>query len=396
MKKSFIFLIFLFCFIVLAAQAMANWVIDLAPPTSWIETKCGSGAWTSSLLQCAEDIRVRFKCNDGSGSGCNEAYYANNGGSGTCTPPTTSNGSYPSGSGDQYKEFLPPIPNTGGQTIKICGKSSDNAGNTTDANNSVVTIDTLGSWFKLKDASFNNLGSRSNILPASPHLFDAVDDDVSSYLITASVVAGVGQTAGSVLNSTHIDLGSASPDNYSKPANWRDDGTSDTGNFSPANYRDYIKSNKNYDDITASGISAVTLQDDKIHYYSNAFTLNNSNKGFFDGKNLVLLVDGNITIANDFTPSDSVAIISTGTITISSTVKSIKAILVGNAISLPTSSNELKIKGNLISSSAIDTTNRDRTDDKLKPSLFVVFDAKQYIDLLPLLSTSTYDRSEIN
>jgi hypothetical protein len=85
-------------------------------------------------------------------------------------------------------------------------------------------------------------------------------------------------------------------------------------------------------------------------------------------------------------------IISTGKITFGSSVTYANGIFIGNQIEVGGTESDtsgLKIKGNLISTNAI-VINRNRTDNS-RPALFVVLDTQQFIDLLPLISTATYD-----
>lgn len=55
---------------------------------------------------------------------------------------------------------------------------------------------------------------------------------------------------------------------------------------------------------------------------------------------------------------------------------------------VPTSQTPLKIAGNIISRREISDTKRRRPDAQYEqPSLFISFEPKYYIDLIPLLST---------
>jgi hypothetical protein len=80
-------------------------------------------------------------------------------------------------------------------------------------------------------------------------------------------------------------------------------------------------------------------------------------------------------------------------IIIDSSVAGINAILIGQTVSTGVSTTGLKIKGNLINESVLQI-DRNQSDGRM-PSLFVVFDPKIYLDILPYLSTSTYDWKQI-
>jgi len=68
-------------------------------------------------------------------------------------------------------------------------------------------------------------------------------------------------------------------------------------------------------------------------------------------------------------------------------------IFFANRVTFNSSEEGFKIVGNLISNSEVSI--QQRRDDYKKPSFFLVFDAKQYLKLLPLISFSNYDWFQI-
>lgn len=147
------------------------------------------------------------------------------------------------------------------------------------------------------------------------------------------------------------------------------------------------------DVITITNPDLSQIMTDGI-YNINSVVPITLNAAQFDGKKVVLVIQGAAATFNaNFIPvSGSVAILAKDII-IDPTVTEIDAILVGETVTTGTSANGLKIKGNLIDEEALQI---DRAQaDARKPSLFVVFDMPTYLNVLPYLSTSTYDWKQI-
>ncbi len=258
-----------------------------------------------------------------------------------------------------------------------------------------IYFKTSGSWFKLGNTGFNNRTSgRNNIIPQTVNLFDGSGDDTANpYLIVNQ-----GEAVAPLLN-----LGSNPGTKYSAD-NWSAD-YSPAIKMTPTGFLSYIKSRKSYNDLTppnGPGLSAnlSEITTDGLYYYKPSGTLTVTGN---PAANFVLIVDGNVAIdtasfnltgAND-TPVKSIAILSTGTLSFDPSTAKAGGIFVGQNVDLGSSSTPLKIKGNLISMTAVDPTVRARTDTNSEPSVFVVASPPMYLDLLPYLSVAKYDYQEL-
>jgi hypothetical protein len=152
------------------------------------------------------------------------------------------------------------------------------------------------------------------------------------------------------------------------------------------NFYQYIISRKsakeinNLNEINADGI-----------YIIKSDSLNLSNPNF----NFVLIIrnstntdlgNANITL-NNFNGSNKSIMILAKKITFSSSVTTAAGIFIAQTIEYQ-STNGLKVLGNLISKTAVTLQSRS---DNTRPSLFIAFKPKMYLDLLPYLSVSKYD-----
>lgn len=237
-----------------------------------------------------------------------------------------------------------------------------------------------GGWFKLKDASFNSrLSGRQNFIPSTILTFDSTGDDS-----TANKNMMIG-TAGLLVQENPVEIGTSGT-TYSQN-NWYTNSYTHSNDVTYLKYIDYIKSRKDYQAITS--IDEVVA--DGIYSIDTSVSLSPAQ---FDGKKVVLVVTGgsSATFSTDFISTGSVAVLAKD-ITIDPTVGQINAILIGENVTAGSSSAGLKIKGNLIDQSTF-LIDREQSDAR-KPSLFVIFDVQLYLDLLPYLSTSTYDWRQI-
>lgn len=246
-----------------------------------------------------------------------------------------------------------------------------------------------GGWFKLSRTSFNSrMNDRPNYLPNSMTPYDDVDDPgASKYMIIDS-------SAGNVIQNGAVVIGSAST-KYSEK-NWQTTGYQNTNDITYAKYIDYMKARKDFTTITLLPLSSSSFPTDGIYSIAQDVTLDPT---WFDGKNIVLVIQAGkkaLFTGTDFITTGSLAVLAP-TIEIEASVTQINAILIGQTVSTGTvpNSNPLKIVGNLIDEEVDGLTiGRSRTDSS-KPTLFVVFDANMYFNVLPYLSTSTYDWRQI-
>lgn len=275
--------------------------------------------------------------------------------------------------------------------------------------NTTVNKDIIGevddnakySYYKLKHASYADFTGLQSLFPANPQVFDQ-DDDGSNYLIIGQSLSDV-SSVGSVISGGAgvYDLGN--PVTAISVKQWQHFNYRRTSlNITPATFLDYVRSRKDYVSVTGNSLPN-NIDTNKIYVQVGNLTLKQNDIAPISNKNIILLVQGDLTFtsnANKINPgngSSTIMFIATGTLTFDGNTKEARGLFIGNNVDLGTSNDELKVIGNLVSATSLPTSplTRTRTDNNLKPSLFVVFDAAPYLKLLPLLSTSAYQWSEL-
>ena len=253
------------------------------------------------------------------------------------------------------------------------------AGSSTTKN---LTFNFLGDrWLKAKDTSFNpssTTGTTAVSIPIFANPFPASNDTGTPYFIIGQAGSALGV---SVLPSTA----------YSTPNNWNDSGYSHTPAMSATNFISYIKSRKNYQPI--SDLAPTTITADGVYLWTGG-TLTINDLTNLD-HNIVLMSSGEIIIDKEpfISPSSKSLTIVANIITFNNSVYKANGIFIANTINTGTASQGLQIVGNL---NALYTFNNDRSwSDTSIPSIFVEFDPVQYINLLPYLSTASYDWRQI-
>lgn len=262
-------------------------------------------------------------------------------------------------------------------------------------------------WFKLANTSFisYNTYARAVNMPEMINKFkdDDPDDTLDKFLIIGD--------AGLVSSKSFIQ--SISMTKYS---------TNDYRimNYSFSNaYNDYTNF---FGNVTAQGKKYITLPNNisdwnissgtnspSILIYESNLVIDDTvfSKLSAGGRPLVLYVKGDIyfnTSSNTFKPLNSTAIYankinffnSSGNPEDSGLITEANGLFVANAISAGKSTNKgLKITGNVnLLGTIIDMSERKNSSSQ-RPALFVVFNPKIMLDLLPLISNSIYEWKEI-
>jgi hypothetical protein len=250
----------------------------------------------------------------------------------------------------------------------------------------------IAGWYKLSNTSLHKQNSIFNYFPDPVEKFDN-DDTTDAFLVVKN--GGLVTAGGAIDFGPHPGQVTARDwerSGYVKQVNYLDNLSSFIG---------YVRARKKFNSIT----DLDGMKSNAIQVVAGNITIDNPSQ--FNVDNAVLLVDGDITIGpmpgNKLNASGkSIAIIATGTIYIHSSVTDIHAILIANAVDIAsdlaspsTSTNELKITGNLISNTAINGPLKRERTNHLQPSLFVVFDPQMYLDLIPYLSTIIREGREI-
>jgi hypothetical protein len=308
---------------------------------------------------------------------------------GLCTVPTTTltlNASYPG-----YSEA---IWRTGDTCLGTEKDITATAGDLVDRSNIPLFLTYSGGsgtsgWFKLSQTSFNSRESgRQNYIPNSMTTIDGSGDDS---VIGVGKFFLAGTNPGTIVQNSPIVIG---PSNTAYSANnWYTTSYSHTDDMTYQKYIDYIKARKDSTNIISFPLSASSFPANGIYTVSQDVTLDPT---WFDGKNIVLVIQGaTASFTSNFVPVGGSVAILANNISIAPAVTEIKAILIAKTVSTGDSSleNGLKIKGNLISETALQL-DRMQADGR-QPSLLVIFDVPTYISVLPYLSTSTYDWKQI-
>ncbi len=291
-------------------------------------------------------------------------------------------------------------PPTSNQYQITCGCPTDEGGgggsnptNTPAPNNTPTNIPTntptptpILSFAKIKNASFYSNRSLNNFIPASPTAYDADDDGSANFILSSP-----GSDPG-LVSAASINLGQGQP----SIKGWKTTSSSNTSLFTPSAFSQYIKSRASYKNITS--LSDITSQNynNQVLFYNDNLDL--TNPTIFNNRNLVLVVNGNVNISytGAFSPlNSSLAILSTNTLTFSSSTTQVNGIFIAQSIDTGSTTNQgLKIIGNLI---ALDSfTNNRKWSITSRPSVFIIFDKDQYLNLLPMLSTVNYQWKENN
>jgi len=388
-KQSFIFvLIILFLalrfFVVKNLPVSAQtWSFDPVAPTVYITPVCNGGIFTSGTVECTgNSITVNGYYQDPAPqSGLKNISLSIPLLSGCAPKSSTFSSSYPTNLRTLSCEI--PRNSTTYTYNNITASATDAAGNTNRLTGSAsMTVSFISPWYQLKNASFHKLGTTfNNRIPLFPLNYDT----------------GTNVSRALIINDTNYDPGvvtyQASTYNLNSASfsskNWS---TSYTKNsfFDFNAFKNYLDSRKSYRTIT----NINNINDHGIYFYNGSLTLTTVPNYKF-----LLLVNGPVTItgsSNRFNPARSIAIVAP-TITFDNNLTEASGIFYADQInfsSSATSTTPLKITGNVISRQRA-SPSRDRSTDRQKPSLFIVFDAQKYIDLLPYLSVANYDWQQL-
>lgn len=257
-------------------------------------------------------------------------------------------------------------------------------------------------WFKTKDASYHELGALSNDIPSGATAYNASDTGLCDAGDPSSLACHGINYPGLLTAEGAISLGDGTP-------NWLlweygDVGYSYTPEYTPDSYIQYLLSRS--DVVTINDPSEV--QTKKINYLDatllGEISLGDDN-GFQGAAPFVLLIDNgdfNITVPTNFNNSNaSMAFVVDGSIGFVSTLTTANGIFFANTFDFATDLGEgfsttdpLRINGNIISQTNVDCTSKRQRTDNTKPSCFFTHDfVNQYLPLLDLFSVRTFSRT---
>ena len=258
--------------------------------------------------------------------------------------------------------------------------------------NTPTPTPTPGPWIKLKNTSFISNKNLVNRIPPGPIAYPDGEDDAYSFFITDGTVGG---TAAGLVAALSVNLSPGKPNSRDVWASY----PSLSFQMTPSGFLSYVKARKEYKTMPNNDLSNINT--DGIYFYEGDLILNNTNLNLSVASKFVLIVKGNVTIDQDYfnigaacintSNSKSIAILSTtGTISFSNITKCAAGIFIANTVLTGSTNNKgLKIKGNLVAQTSF-ANGREWINDNI-PSLFIVFDQQKYLDLLPYLSTASYE-----
>lgn len=251
-----------------------------------------------------------------------------------------------------------------------------------------ITIQNPSPWYKLKDASLNKIGDHNISVVQNVKKFTDSDLDDSGFRYVI-----IDNNPGVLISTGNYNPGPGYNPIPASNKNWY---RSNYGNINTSlfdNFYQYLISKKLITKITA--LSDIT-KSGAYYLQSNNLVLDSQPPNF----NFVLIVrnrdnndygDVNISINNFNNAGASIFIIAKN-ITIASGIQNINGIFAATNNFVYNNTDGLKIKGNLISKNAVILQNRP---DNSRPSLFIVFSPKMYLDLLPYLSIAKYEWKQL-
>jgi len=278
------------------------------------------------------------------------------------------------------------------------------------------------SWYKLKDDQFHKLDTINDPIPNPVSPYDG--DDVQNSPDPACDVNNPSDIRCFNLNQAGIVTSYGDPINTNgapiSHRQWNKTTYTKNSQYTPESFLDYALARKKTN-IIPSPDQLVNLHGGEINILTSDLILRDSTQEEQDILDAlqnpaltpyVLIVRGDLTVDVDFNvPSPEtnsplpIAIFveggegATGDLKIHHSVQTMGGVFIADTLDFSYDSDHspypLKIKGNVISYAAANPNVRNRIDDPTKPSLFVVFDPIMYLDIMDLLSVSTYDWSEV-
>jgi hypothetical protein len=250
-----------------------------------------------------------------------------------------------------------------------------------------IMVQNPGPWYKLKDASLNKIGNHDIAVVQNVNSFDS-DDSNNRY----TIINSTNSDPGILLATNSYNPGPSYNPIPNSTKGWHIGSYGNISQPMPDNFYQYLKSRKQIEEITE--ISEINKNG--IYFIkTNGLTISTQPPNF----NFVLIIrnstntdlgNANITL-NNFNSSNKSIMILAKKITFSSSVTTTTEIFIAQTIEYQ-STNGLKVLGNLISKNAVTLQSRS---DNTRPSLFIVFKPKMYLDLLPYLSVSKYDWQQL-
>lgn len=292
---------------------------------------------------------------------------------------------------------------TGSGASKSCGVTVAN----TDSQSPVANYETfvptdtptptpsptpvVDKWIKLKSGSYGTAGVFSQIIPSTVLPFDASDPG-RRYFIDTNLAGETIYDEGTAVGNP-LSLGGAPVSAKGWIAT-----TSKKINLTPQSYLDYVKARRGY-----KNADGTTIETKKVNLINGSLTIggptttetNITGADLIAKAPLVIIATGDITISGSSfnTGSASIALVSLGTLSFDPAISQANGIFIANQIDPgETTDLGLKIVGSIRSQTSM--ANTRSWLNNTKPSIYIVEQAKHFIELLPLLSVSLYKHAQ--
>lgn len=269
---------------------------------------------------------------------------------------------------------------------------------------------TPGPWLKVQDASFHGRSFVTTYVPASATSYDTTDRGTCSATNPNPLACFNSGEAGAVsIQSSSAEFGTE----ISKKGWVRRDSTYALNTLlTPSSFIEYVKARKDYKTITS--LAPDQIESNRIHIYTPETTVNISNNVIPDlipdGSGVIIVIDGDLIIdmtteqGQIFNPDQkAITFVITGTLQIAAATTEMNAIFVTNEVDFAydyvgAAPTPLKITGNIsVMNTPAELCNehRTRTDSSKPVCLFQLDYPRQFVPLIDLLSTRTYDWTEL-
>ncbi len=269
---------------------------------------------------------------------------------------------------------------------------------------------TPGPWFKVQDSSYHGKSFATSFVPANATTYDTTDRGTCSATNPNPLACFSSGEAGAVsVQSETADFGTE----ISKKGWVRRDSSYVLNTLlTPSSFIEYVKARKDYKTITS--LSADQIESNRIHIYEPETTVNISDNVIPDlipsGSGVVIIIDGDLIIdmtteqGQIFNPDQkAITFVVTGILQIAAATTEMNAVFVTNEVDFAydyvgAAPTPLKITGNIsVMNTPSELCNEHRTrTDRSKPVCLFQLDFKnQFVPLIDLVSTRTYDWTEL-
>lgn len=277
-----------------------------------------------------------------------------------------------------------------------------NGGTTTTLNQPLFLNLQPNSFYRVKNMSYYDRNGIFSLFPVGHQSYDTDDSPLSAYFNRGEDDSASYPGVGVVISQNTQSVGAYGASNSGTSVRgWSNSSYTLAGSSAiGTNFIDYLKTHRTPTAVTDLSQTAFTSATNGIFLVNGNVTISSTNATNMANKTVVIAATGNLHInANITSATGNIALVAQN-IYINETVTEVRAILMGNSVSLvsqgyaATATTPLKIVGGLASGIPVDTTRRARTD-AFKPSLFITANADVYTPLLPIISIVKYNWKQL-